>query len=62
MKGDLNLMNAIMSLAGEVKSDVIEENIDSDQPLDEELQKIKSLKKVFLTIAGSAFQKYGQEL
>ena len=33
-----------------------------DQPLSIELQKIKNLKKVFLMIAGTSFQKYGQEL
>jgi alkylation response protein AidB-like acyl-CoA dehydrogenase len=62
MKGELDLMSSIMSVTSEMKSEIINENIDVDQPLSEELQKIKNLKKVFLMIAGSAFQKYGLEL
>ena len=62
MKGELDLMSSIMSVESEIKSEIINENIDVDQPLSEELHKIKNLKKVFLMIAGSAFQKYGFEL
>ena len=62
MKGELDLMSAVMQVASELTSGESPENIDLDQPLSEEIQKIKNLKKVFLMIAGSAFQKYGQEL
>lgn len=62
MKGELDLMNAIMEVASEITSGKTGDKVNSDQPLAEELQKIKNLKKVFLMIAGTAFQKYGQEL
>ena len=62
IKGELDLMNAVMKVAGEMTSGVSEELINLNQPLSLELQKIKNLKKVFLMIAGTGFQKYGQEL
>lgn len=62
MKGELDLMNAVMQVASEMTSGSIADEIDQGLPLSEELQKIKNLKKVFLMIAGTAFQKYGQEL
>ncbi|MEK9604191.1 MAG: acyl-CoA dehydrogenase family protein [Flavobacteriaceae bacterium] len=62
MKGELDLMNAVMQVASEMTSGGIADEIDQGLPLSEELQKIKNLKKVFLMIAGTAFQKYGQEL
>ncbi|MCH1454470.1 MAG: acyl-CoA dehydrogenase family protein [Flavobacteriaceae bacterium] len=62
MKGELDLMNAVMKVASEMTSGKTDDKINPDQPLSEELQKIKNLKKVFLMIAGTAFQKYGQEL
>ena len=62
MKGELDLMSAVMKVASEMTSVDGDEEIDLNQPLSEELQKIKNLKKIFLIIAGTAFQKYGQEL
>jgi len=62
MKGELDLMSAAMQVASEMTSVGVENEINDDQPLSEELQKIKNLKKVFLMLAGTAFQKYGQEL
>jgi alkylation response protein AidB-like acyl-CoA dehydrogenase len=62
MKGELDLMSAVMQVASEMTSGGVENEINDDQPLSEELQKIKNLKKVFLMLAGTAFQKYGQEL
>ncbi len=62
MKGELDLMSAVMGVASELSSGGVEDKIDQDQILSEELQKIKDLKKVFLMLAGTAFQKYGQEL
>jgi hypothetical protein len=62
MKGELDLMNAVMKVAGEMTSGKTDDEINPDQPLAEEQQKIKNLKKVFLIIAGAAFQKYGQDL
>ena len=61
MKGELDLMNVIMKLVGQMTEgkDTILENPVST--LTEELIKIKDLKKVFLMTAGSAFQKYGTE-
>ena len=62
MKGELDLMSAVMQVAGEMTAGGAAENIDPNQALSAELQKVKNLKKVFLMIAGSAFQKYGQDL
>ncbi|MBH45461.1 MAG: acyl-CoA dehydrogenase [Flavobacteriaceae bacterium] len=62
IKGELDLTNAVMKVTGEMASGGEEKKIDLNQPLSIELQKIKNLKKVFLIIAGAAFQKYGQEL
>ena len=62
MKGDLDLMNAVIKVSSEIANGGVKKEIDLNQPLSVELQKIKNLKKVFLMIAGSAFQKYGQEL
>ena len=62
MKGELDLMSAVMQVAGEMTAGGTADNIDPNQALSVELQKVKNLKKVFLMIAGSGFQKYGQEL
>ena len=61
VKGELDLMNVIIKVVGQMTEgkDTILENPVST--LTEELIKIKDLKKVFLMTAGSAFQKYGTE-
>jgi alkylation response protein AidB-like acyl-CoA dehydrogenase len=61
MKGELDLMNVIMKVVGQMtegKDTILENPVSA---LTEELIKIKDLKKVFLITAGSAFQKYGTE-
>ena len=61
MKGELDLMNVIMKVVGQMtegKDTILENPVGA---LTEELIKIKDLKKVFLMTAGSAFQKYGTE-
>ena len=61
IKGELDLMNAVMKVVGEItegKATTLENPVSE---LTEELIKLKDLKKVFLMIAGSAFQKYGTE-
>tara|TARA_B100001175_G_scaffold317514_1_gene334731 strand:- start:1086 stop:2882 length:1797 start_codon:yes stop_codon:yes gene_type:complete len=62
MKGELDLMSAVMQLASKMESGIVEDEISIDQPLNVELIKIKNLKRVFLMIAGASFQKHGQEL
>ena len=62
IKGELDLMNAVMKVTVEMTSGGQEKETDLNQPLSIELQKIKNIKKVFLMIAGAAFQKFGQEL
>ena len=62
MRGDLDLMKAVMDVTSKISSKKSDENIDPDQILSLERQIIKNLKKVFLLISGYAFQKYGQEL
>ena len=62
MRGDLDLMKAVMDVTSKISSEKSDENIDPDQILSLERQIIKNLKKIFLLISGYAFQKYGQEL
>ena len=62
MRGELDLMKAVMDVTSKVSSEKSDENIDPDQILSLEMQIIKNLKKIFLLISGYAFQKYGQEL
>ena len=63
MKGELDLMSAVMEVANEMTSGKVDDEIFADQPLSARITiKSKILKKVFLMIAGTAFQKYGQEL
>ena len=62
MRGDLDLMKAVMDVTSKISSEKSAENIDPDQILSLERQIIKNLKKIFLLISGYAFQKYGQEL
>ena len=61
MKGELDLMNVIIKVVGQMtegKDTILENPVSA---LTEELIKIKDLKKVFLMTAGLAFQKYGTE-
>ena len=62
MRGELDLMKAVMDVTSKVSSEKSDENIDPDQILFLERQIVKNLKKIFLLISGYAFQKYGQEL
>ena len=62
MRGDLDLMKAVMDVTSKISNEKSDENIDLDQILSLERQIIKNLKKIFLLISGYAFQKYGQEL
>ena len=62
LKGELDLMNAVMRVTSEISEGAFEEKVEIDQILFIEKQKIKNLKKIFLMIAGHAFQKYGQDL
>ena len=62
MRGDLDLMKAVMDVTSKISSEKSYENIEPDQILSLERQIIKNLKKIFLLISGYAFQKYGQEL
>ena len=62
MRGDIDLMKAVMDITSEIDCEKSDKNIDTDQILSLERQIIKNLKKIFLLISGYAFQKYGQEL
>ena len=62
IKGDIDLMKAVMDVTNKISSEKFDENIDPDQILSLEMQIVKNLKKIFLLISGYAFQKYGQEL
>lgn len=62
MKGELDLMNAVMNVVNELTQGKSVEKTDNYHSLSEEEQKIENLKKVFLMVAGSAFQKYGTAL
>ena len=62
MKGELDLMNAVMNVVNELTQGKSVEKTDNYHSLSEEEQKIENLKKVFLMVAGSAFQKYGPAL
>jgi alkylation response protein AidB-like acyl-CoA dehydrogenase len=59
MKGDLDLMNVVMKVVDEMTKGKVTTLDNSVSELTDEVIKIKDLKKVFLMIAGSAFQKYG---
>jgi alkylation response protein AidB-like acyl-CoA dehydrogenase len=61
MKGDLDLMNVLMKVVDEMTKGKVTTLDNSVSELTDEVIKIKDLKKVFLMIAGSAFQKYGTE-
>lgn len=62
MKGELDLMGAVMQVVTEMTSGALDQPTPNEQILGLELQMIKNLKKVFLMLAGTAFQKFGPEL
>ncbi len=60
MKGELDLMPAVMQAAMRLGSEKAKEI--SDGPLAQEMQLIENFKQLFLTIAGNATQKFGTKL
>jgi len=62
MKGHVNLLEPAMAVATELTSIPSFDVPDFSEPLSEEMDMIKKLKKVFLMVAGSAVQKFGPEL
>ena len=62
IKGELDLTSAVMQVASEITTGGIDYENSDDLPLSVEFQKIKNMKKVFLILTGTAFQKYGKEL
>ena len=59
-KGEIPLIQAAMKLQEELLTPTMQE--ESDELLAKEEQAIENLKKIFLLIAGSAAQKYGEKL
>lgn len=62
MKGELDLMGAVLQVVTEMNSGALDQPTPHEQILGLELQMVKNLKKVFLMLAGTAFQKFGPEL
>ncbi len=62
MKGHVNLLEPAMAVANELTSIPSFDIPDFSEPLSEEMDMIKKLKKVFLMVAGSAVQKFGSQL
>ncbi len=62
MKGQLDLLGPAKSVAGELMGIPSFDVPEFEHPLDEELDMIKRLKKVFLLIAGTGAQKFGDKL
>ena len=62
MKGHVNLLEPAMAVANELTSIPSFDVPDFSEPLSEEMDMIKKLKKVFLMVSGSAVQKFGTEL
>lgn len=62
MKGHVNLLEPAMAVANELTSIPSFDIPDFSEPLSEEIDMIKKLKKVFLMVAGSAVQKFGPQL
>lgn len=62
MKGHVNLLEPAMAVAEELTGIPSFDIPDYSEPLSEELDMIKKLKKVFLMVSGSAVQKFGTEL
>jgi hypothetical protein len=62
MKGQLDLLGPAKAVAGELMGIPSFEKPEFKNELDEELDMIKRLKKVFLLIAGTGAQKFGDKL
>ncbi len=62
MKGQLDLLGPAKAVAGELMGIPSFDKPEFNRPLDEELDMIKRLKKVFLMIAGTGAQKFGNKL
>lgn len=62
MKGELDLISPAMAIQDELTSIPSFDIPDYDEPLSEEREILKKLKKAFLMVAGSAVQKYTTEL
>jgi len=62
MKGQLDLLGPAKSVAGELMGIPSFDKPEFKNPLDEEYEMIKRLKKVFLMIAGTGAQKFGDKL
>ena len=62
MKGHVNLLEPAMAVATELTSIPSFDIPDYSEPLSEEMDMVKKLKKVFLMVAGSAVQKFGPAL
>jgi hypothetical protein len=62
MKGHVNLLEPAMAVAEELTGIPSFDIPDYSEPLSEELDMIKKLKKVFLMVSGSAVQKFGTDL
>ncbi|PQJ32738.1 acyl-CoA dehydrogenase [Nonlabens arenilitoris] len=62
MKGHVNLLVPAMAVGNELTSIPSFDTPDFSEPLSEEMDMIKKLKKVFLMVAGSAVQKFGPAL
>jgi len=62
MKGQLDLLGPAKSVAGELMGIPSFDKPEFNNPLDEELEMIKQLKKVFLLIAGTGAKKFGDKL
>ena len=62
MKGQLDLMTAVMQVSSDIRELRDNPPVLDGTPLAQELQLIKQLKKAFLMVAGAAVQKYGPQL
>ncbi len=62
MKGQLDLLGPAKAVAGELMGIPSFDKPEFANPLDEELEMVKRLKKVFLLIAGTGAQKFGDKL
>ena len=62
MKGQLDLLGPAKAVAGELMGIPSFDKPEFKNPLDEELEMVKRLKKVFLMIAGTGAQKFGDKL